>query len=197
WKGGVFVTSPPDIWYFKDTDGDHVADVRRKLFTGFGTQNEQMMLNNLVFGLDHKVYGSTSNNAGIVRRAGDPAAPGVSVKGRDFRFDPVTEAFEPITGTVQFGNTFDDLGNRFLCSQAKPLLHAVLPLEALERNPYLPVASAIQNIGGSMVPIFRISPVERWRQVRSSRRIAHNERPATSEGASHHVIDAGAGVTIY
>ncbi len=197
WKGGVFVTAPPDIWYLKDTDGDHIADVRRKLFTGFGDQNEQMMLNNLVFGLDHKVYGSTSSNGGTVRPAGRPETQGVSVKGRDFRFDPVTEAFEPITGTVQFGNTFDDFGNRFLCSQDKPLLHAVLPLESLARNPDLPVASAIENVGGSRVPVFRISPVERWRQIRSSRRIAHAERSASATGANHHVIDAGAGVTIY
>ena len=27
WKGGVFVTAPPDIWYFKDTDGDGKADI--------------------------------------------------------------------------------------------------------------------------------------------------------------------------
>jgi putative membrane-bound dehydrogenase-like protein len=197
WKGGVFVTAPPDIWYFKDTDGDHVADVRRKLFTGFGDDNEQMMLNNLVFGLDHKVYGSTSGNGGSVRPADRPQAPAISVKGRDFRFDPVAVTFEPITGTVQFGNTFDDFGNRFLCSQDRPLLHVVLPLEALARNPYLPVATGIENVAGSPVPVFRISPVEHWRQIRSSRRIVHGERPASASGASHHVIDAGAGVTIY
>ena len=60
----------------------------------------------------------------------------------------MTEAFEPITGTVQFGNTFDDWGNRFLCSESQPLLHAVLPLDDLARNPYLPVAAAIENVGG-------------------------------------------------
>ena len=48
--------------------------------------------------------------------------------GKDFRFDPVTLEFEPVTGTVQFGNTFDDFGNRFICSESRPLLHAVLPL---------------------------------------------------------------------
>ena len=47
------------------------------------------------------------------------------------------------------------------------------------------------------MPIFRISPLERWRQIRSSRRIAHGERSADSAGASHHVVDAAAGVTIY
>ncbi|MFO0910995.1 MAG: PVC-type heme-binding CxxCH protein [Isosphaeraceae bacterium] len=197
WKGGVFVASPPDIWYLKDTDGDHVADVRRKVFTGFGTENEQGMLNNLVHGIDHRIYGSTSVNGGQVRRASAPESEGVSVKGLDFRFDPNSEVLEPITGTVQFGNTFDDYGNRFLCSESRPLMHAVLPRAALARNPNLAVATALENVAGNPVPIFRISPTERWRQIRSSRRIAHGERGADSAGASHHVVDAAAGVTIY
>jgi putative membrane-bound dehydrogenase-like protein len=197
WKGGVFVAAPPDIWYLKDTDGDHRADVRRKVFTGFGTENEQGVLNNLTFGLDHKVYGSTSTNGGSVRAADRPGSPAVSVRGNDFRFDPVTEAFEPVTGTVQFGTTFDDFGERFLCSESLPLMHAVLPREALARNAYLPIVSGLQSVAGNPVPVFRISPLERWRQIRSSRRIAHGERSAGSAGASHHVVDAAAGVTIY
>ena len=197
WKGGVFVAAPPDIWYLKDTTGDNRADVRRKVFTGFGTGNQQAMLNNLLMGLDHKIYGATAGNGGTVRRAGEPDAAGVEVNGRDFRFDPVNERFETVTGTVQFGNTFDDWGNRFLCSESQPLLHAVLPQRYLARNPYLPVPRAIQNIAPGPVPSFRISPIERWRQVRSSRRIAHGNRSANSAGASHHVIDAAAGVTVY
>lgn len=43
WKGGVFVAATPDVWYFKDTDGDRKADVRRKLFTGFRKFNVQEM----------------------------------------------------------------------------------------------------------------------------------------------------------
>lgn len=197
WKGGVFVAAPPDIWYLKDTDGDNRADVRRKVFTGFGTGNQQAMVNNLRMGLDHKIYGSTAGNGGTIRPGNDPTAAGISVNGRDFRFDPVSERFETVTGTVQFGNTFDDWGNRFLCSESQPLQHAVLPQRYLARNPYLPVPRAIQNIAPGPVPSFRISPIEHWRQIRSSRRIAHGNRSATSAGASHHVIDAAAGVTIY
>jgi len=197
WKGGLFVAAPPDIWYLRDTDGDGRADTRRKVFTGFGVKNQQAMLNNLQFGLDHKIYGTTAGNGGMVRPGEQPNAAPVSVDGRDFRFDPVGESFESITGTVQFGNTFDDWGNRFLCSESRPLLHSVLPQHYLARNPYLPVPEAIHNIAGGSVPIFRISPIERWRHVRSSRRIAHNERGANSAGASHHVVDAGAGVTVY
>ena len=197
WKGGVFVAAPPDIWYMKDTDGDHRADVRRKVFTGFGTKNQQAMLNNLIFGLDHKIYGATAGNGGQIRPADHPDAEPISVDGRDFRFDPVTETFESITGTIQFGNTFDDWGNRFVCSESQPLRHPVLPQRYLARNPYLPVPGAIDNIAGGAVPIFRISPIERWRHIRSSRRIEHGERDASSAGASHHVVDAAAGITIY
>ena len=197
WKGGIFVSAPPDLWFLEDTDGDFKADVRRRVFTGFGTQNQQGMLNNLTWGLDHKIYGSAALNGGTIRPAQRPECAGVSVKGQDFRFDPVSESFEAITGAIQFGNTFDDWGNRFLCSESRPLLHAVLPQHYLARNPSLAIPSAIENVAGGSVPIFRISPIERWRQIRSSRRIAHGERSADSAGASHHVVDAAAGVTVY
>jgi putative membrane-bound dehydrogenase-like protein len=197
WKGGVFVSAPPDIWYLKDADGDGKAEVRKKVYTGFGTQNQQAMVNKLAWGLDHKVYGAAAGNGGMIRTADDPHALSVSVNHNDFRFDPVTGNFEPISGSDQFGNTFDDWGNRFTCDESHPLSQAVLPRRELLRNPFLAIPSVTQDIAGGSVPIFRISPMERWRQIRSSRRIAYGVRSAESAGASHHVVDAGAGVTVY
>lgn len=212
WRGGVFVASPPDVWYLRDVDGDGKADLRLQVFTGFGTQNQQAMLNNLTWQLDGKIYGSTAGNGGVVRpgdgwseylrlvEGRDGAAPGfesVPVNGRDFRFDPRTGRFETLTGTQQFGTTFDDWGNRFLCNESNPLQHVVLHEHYLKRNPYLAAASAIENTAPSPVPIHRISPVERWRRIRSSRRVQNAERSAASPGASHHVVDAAAGVTVY
>ena len=197
WKRGVFVTAPPVIWYLEDTDGDDRADVRRKVYTGFGTQNQQAMVNNLTWGLDHLIYGAASGNGGMIRPGDNPAAPGVSVEHGDFRFDPVSGTFEPVSGNDQFGNTFDDWGNRFTCDESHPLSQAVLPRRELARNTYLAVSSAVQDIAGGSVPIFRISPIERWRQIRSSRRVAHSTRTPESAGVSHHVVDAGAGVTVY
>jgi putative membrane-bound dehydrogenase-like protein len=203
WRGGVFVAAPPDIWYLKDTDGDHRADIRRRVFTGFGTQNQQAMLNNLTWGLDHKIYGSTAGNGGKIHcvelpLGGKPKqAPEIDVNGRDFCFDPETGQFEAITGTMQFGNSFDDWGNRFLCSESQPLFHAVLLQRYLVRNPYLAVPEPLKNLAPGPVPIYRTSPVEHWRIIRSDRRIAHGERPASAAGASHHVVDAAAGVTVY
>ena len=35
WDGGLIVTCAPDIYFYKDTDGDGKADVKRTLLTGF------------------------------------------------------------------------------------------------------------------------------------------------------------------
>ncbi len=48
-----------------------------------------------------------------------------------------------------------------------------------------------------MTPIFRISPVEKWREIRSSRRLAAGVRSPQSAGVSHNVMDAAAGLAVY
>ena len=69
WKGGVFVAATPDIWYLRDNDGDHRADERRRVFTGFRKFNVQAVMNNLQWGLDHRIYGAGSSNGGLIRAA--------------------------------------------------------------------------------------------------------------------------------
>ncbi len=197
YKGGVFVAAAPDIWYLRDTDGDRVADGRRKVFTGFGDRNQQGGINNLVWGIDHKIYGAGSVNGGNVKRVAAPDEPAIELSGRDFRFDPTTEKFETITGRQQFGNAFDNWFNRFVCSESNPLVHEVLPQEYVSRNPYLAVSEGMNDLAPGVTPIFRISPVERWRQIRSTRRLAAGERGIDSAGLSQNVIDAAAGLAVY
>ena len=94
WKQGVFVAAAPNIYYFKDTDDDGVADVRRIVYSGFGTQNEQGSVNNLAWGLDGKIYASSSKNGGKIRPTdGQGQAEAVPINGRDFCFDPDTGRF--------------------------------------------------------------------------------------------------------
>ena len=197
WKQGIFVAATPHIWYLKDTDGDHRADIRKKVFMGFGTEKAQGSLNNLAWGIDHKIYGAGSKNGGEIRPAESPQAKPLLLGRKDFRFDPTTGKLESLSGGAQFGNSFDDWYNRFLCSQAHPAHHVVLPDEYLQRNPYLPVPSAVNNLRREVTPIFRISPLEPWRIIRSSRRVALGERTAKSAGANHHVLDGCAGSTVY
>ena len=114
WDGGVFVGDAPDILYLKDTDGDGKADVRRQVYTGFGTQNVQGLLNTFLWGLDGRIHGATSSNGGEVTLAGDngkPAAKPLSLRGRDFSFDPRNPAdIRAESGGGQHGMTFDDWG---------------------------------------------------------------------------------------
>ena len=92
WKGGVFVAAAPDIWYLKDEDGDHRADVRKKIYTGFGDRNQQGGVNNLNWHVDHTIYGSGSTNGGDIRPVDKPGVPPIVLSNRDFRFDPVSAA---------------------------------------------------------------------------------------------------------
>ena len=44
YKNGVFVAAPPEIIYARDDNGDGVADTRKVVFSGFGTQGAQGFL---------------------------------------------------------------------------------------------------------------------------------------------------------
>ncbi len=55
--GGVFVANAPDLLFFKDTDGDDVADTREVLLTGFGRKDTHEVPNNLIWGPDGWLYG--------------------------------------------------------------------------------------------------------------------------------------------
>jgi len=201
WDGGVFVTAPPDIWYFKDTDGDGKADVRRKVYTGFVVYNVQALVNGLQWGVDNRIYGVTAANGGEIRPGDRPNAAPISVRGRDFRFDPKSDHFEAISGTAQFGNAFDDWYHRFLSANRLVTGHVVLPAHALARNPFLPVARTVQDCAAEGVdvplPMYQISPPEPWRVVRTERYHAEGQKLPLSEMVVTGIFTSGTGITIY
>ena len=89
YDGGVFIAVAPDIIYAKDTNGDGVADVKKVMFTGFGTENVQGLLNGLLWGPDGWIYGVASSNGGTIHnpiaaggQAGLGARPRLSLQAR-------------------------------------------------------------------------------------------------------------------
>lgn len=167
WKGGIFVTAAPDIVYLKDTSGDGVADVRRTVFTGFGTDKSEDIVNNLKWGMDHWIYGTTSYNGATVRHAGRPGAIEIPLGTNDFRFHPVTEVIEAVEGTLgDFGNAFDDWGNRFGSNSGNPIIHAVFPLRhAADGMEPRQMGAPIYESGRR---VFQISRPEPWRVARKA-----------------------------
>lgn len=200
WKGGVFVCATPDIWYFKDTDGDGRADLRRRIFTGFRKYNVQAVINSLVWGLDNHIHGAGSSNGGQIRHADRPQEKPLLMSRHDFRFDPVTERFELLSGGARFGGSFDDWGRRFLCNIRNPVQHVVLPAHYLARNPHLPVRSAIHDAAafGDQLPVHRISPFEPWRELRARRWAGQRDTlTPRSELIGGGVFTSTSGLTIY
>ncbi len=68
YEGGVFVLDPPHLLYFKDTDGDDKADIRKTVFTGFSRFNVQGVANNLKWGLDNRIWAATGSNPADLSR---------------------------------------------------------------------------------------------------------------------------------
>ncbi|MEM7367538.1 MAG: PVC-type heme-binding CxxCH protein [Bacteroidota bacterium] len=206
WRAGVFVAAPPEILYFKDTDGDGIADVRDTLFTGFGTRASEDLMNNLKLGLDGWMYGASSYNGGHVSGHAQ-AQESTSVQRRDFRFHPDSQTFEAISsGNGDFGNCFDDWGRRYVTNANNPLIEVVVPARYLDRNPYYVPDRVYQSVVD--LPddwIFQISPPERWRVIRgqnweqyvNTNHDMRARRYSVKELAEGNYVTGTAGGTIY
>ena len=201
--GGVFIAVAPEILYAKDTDGDGIADVRKVAFSGFGTSNVQGLLNGLLWGPDGWIYGvASSNGAEEVVNHLNPDMPPIPLGRRDFRFKPDGSAFEPVSGGGQNGHSFDDWGHRFTCNNSNHIRQIVLPADALARNPDYAASTPITDIAveGAAAPVFRISPAEPWRIVRTRQRAADPDfrrRLPPTELVATGFFTSATGVTIY
>lgn len=149
WKGGVLVTSAPTVYFLKDTDGDNVADVREDFLTGFKLGGStQLYVSHPTLGLDNWLYFTNGLSGGEVT---DPAKPGgapVVMGSDDLRFNPLTHALEATSGRAQFGQTFDNYGHRFVCTNRKHISQVVMQAGDLARNPYAGLHDVEDEIAG-------------------------------------------------
>lgn len=228
WDGGVFVGATPDILYFKDTNGDGVADVREPVFTGFAADyapfatnklNVQALMNSFNWSLDNRIHGATSFNGGKVRRVDSPFVRGwlqragsarnakletrndaLDLRGRDFSFDPRTLEMRAESGGGQYGMSFDDRGRKFVCSNSSHLQALMYEDRYAARNPYASLPRALVDIAvdGGAAPVFRISPDEPWRVIRTQWRVSGVvPGPIEGGGRPSGYFTGATGITIY
>ncbi|MFO0945472.1 MAG: PVC-type heme-binding CxxCH protein [Planctomycetota bacterium] len=159
WNRGLVVTAAPEVLFLKDTDDDGKADVREVLYRGFTPGNPQLRVAHPRLGLDNWIYVTNGLSNGEVTSDSVPGAS-VPLQGHDFRFHPATRAFEPATGFGQFGNTFDDWGNRFFCSNRNPTMVSILPYAAMVRNPYALIGKGYEDVAdfGGDAKVYPIVP---------------------------------------
>ncbi|MBX9579937.1 MAG: neutral/alkaline non-lysosomal ceramidase N-terminal domain-containing protein, partial [Gemmataceae bacterium] len=152
WRKGVLICAAPDVLYAEDTDGDGKADVVKKLYGGFGTENYQGRVNGLQYGLDGWVYGSCGLFGGriVCHKTGKT----VDLGDRDFRIKPDTGELEPATGRTQQGRVRNDAGDWFGCDNSTLALHYVLEDHHLRRNPHVAYPNPVVRIAAEPTRLF-------------------------------------------
>ena len=96
YDNGVFVAAAPHIYYLKDGlvrgDDDDLADSIDGeypiILTGLKHSNVQGLANSMRWGLDGRIHVATSSSGAELRRPNRPGTPALSLRGRDFSFDP-------------------------------------------------------------------------------------------------------------
>ena len=198
--GGIYVGAPPHIYYFKDTTGDGKANISEIAFTGFGRGNVQGLLNTFKWGLDNRIHGATSSSGATVTRIGGEPMEPLVLRGRDFSFDPRSRDIIATSGGGQHGLSFDRWGNKFVCRNSNHLQQIMYDDRYVARNPYLAPPAARVDIAtdGPQADVFRVSPVEPWRIVRTRlRKQGIVPGPVEGGGTAAGYFTGSTGVTIY
>ena len=147
--GGILAGAQTEIVFLKDTDGDNVADVREVWFDGFTPAHPQMQIGCPRWGLDNKIYLTYAPGNVRCRRPGFETDQPVKMPRQDMRFDPLTMKFETISGLGQFGNTIDNNGHRFFCTNRNPIMMEMIPHEIALQNSFVSIGKRHTDVGPS------------------------------------------------
>ena len=116
--GGCYVAQSTDLLFLKDTDGDGKADVKRRVLSGFGTEDTHHNLHTLRWGPDGRLY----MNQSIYTRSDTETPHGVIrlKAGGGFRYNPNTMRMQIVfRGLVNsWGHQFNQYGQSFLTDGA-------------------------------------------------------------------------------
>ena len=130
--GGVWVMSPPCMYFVPDKDGDDKPDGKPEVvFDGFGYQESRHNLaNGFTWGPDGWLYaGHGRTSPSDVGPPGTPREKRVHCDGGVYRVHPVRKVFEVFAdGTTNpWGVDFDDYGQCFVSNCVNPHLFHMIP----------------------------------------------------------------------
>ena len=110
-NGGLYVSQAPHMLFLQDTNGDDKADVKKIVFTGFGTFDTHAGPSNLHYGFDNWIWGSVGYS-GFKGKIGQDS---VKFSQGFFRFRPDGSQLEHVTNTSNntWGLGFTETGDIF------------------------------------------------------------------------------------
>lgn len=169
YNGGLFVTASPDLLWID------AAGQAKPVFTGFGIKtmplNVQGLVNGLNWGVDLGIHGATSHNGGSVVRP-DSNSPPLELRGRDFAFNPATLDLSAEDGGGQHGMGFDSFARKFFCANSNPIETVAFDSRYAARQPSVAFPASRIDIYSSGMDVWRRSPEESWRVLRTKLRIS-------------------------
>lgn len=202
-RGRTWVAAPPYILEVSDNNQQ-----ARQVIDGFGRQNVQGLANSFRWGLDGKLHLSTSSNGGKLQIIDADRNPSLhlpttpySVSGRDVVFDIRTGDISSVVGYGQHGFDFGPWGDRFVTANSDHLQQVVAWYLPELTDSSLTKSVAWRRsiaVDGPQAEVFRISPVESWRSIRTQMRLSGMSNGILEGGgqASGYFTSA-TGVTIY
>ena len=116
WGGGVLVAQAPDIWFLKDTDGDDVADIRKRVLHGIDSADTHHTANSFTLGPGGNMFFQEGTfhhtqvenpRTGVLR----------SINAGVFRFNPRSFEFDVYVAygfANPHGHSFDYWGQDFV-----------------------------------------------------------------------------------
>ncbi|MDF1861864.1 MAG: DUF1080 domain-containing protein [Verrucomicrobiales bacterium] len=155
-KGGLLATTRTAILFLKDTDGDDVADVREVLFRSNEPRHNQLQVSSPRYHLNNDIYLSNGLDGKEIYPADQPDQI-LNFTRLNLRYNPRTGDLQPIPGAGQYGGTLDAFGRHFFCSNRNPAMFAVMPLEAVKRNPLAGITQGHEDIQAPGAPVRPIS----------------------------------------
>jgi putative membrane-bound dehydrogenase-like protein len=204
YKGSLFVGCTPDILLLKDTDGDGKADQRQVVYTGFAAGvarlNVQGLINNFQWSLDNRIHGATGLNGAKVTSP-HFAGKALELHGKDFSFDPRNLSdFTAESGGGQHGLSFDNEGHKYVCHNSDHIRLVMYDERYANRNPWYNMPPPVISIAvdGPAAEVYRISPDEPWRVLRTQWRVSGKvSGPIEGGGRASGYFTSAAGITIY
>ena len=149
--GGCFVAQSPDVFFFKDTDGDDVADVKQLALTGFGIEDSHHSISAWRRGPGGWIYfqegiflhSQVETQYGVVR----------NFNGGVYQFNPRTQQLQVFctgTGGNPWGHVFDRWGQSFMVNN--PRIMYLSPATGNSGDPIRikPLISTEKQCGGDL-----------------------------------------------
>lgn len=191
-QAGVVVATAPDL--INISQGS-----KEILCTGFGKTNVQGLVNSLRYGLDLRLHGATSSSGAEIVGLGHNSP--FRLGGRDFAIDFKRQTLVPTSGGAQHGMMIDAWGDKYVCSNSDHLQQILITSSRPHRANALSFEPASRRsiaVDGPQAEVFRSSPVEPWRILRTHLRVTGQASgPIEGGGRAAGYFTGATGVWIY